>query len=99
MPVTFQINPPDLAPVLFQAPGVVTGPLSYNHHAITASRTRGPATRFCRVQLCLVYQLYVSTHSVLDGSEIQVAPYGSPIESGPVASRAAIGAPGLSRCP
>ena len=83
-PVTFQINPPDLAPVLLLAPGVVAGSI-YPNVTLTYGVTNQGAGPAMGTDYPTTWsdQLFVSRNPVLDGSEILVGPYYD--ESGPVA--------------
>ncbi len=86
VPVAFQVNPPDLAPVLLLAPGVVSGPLNPS-----VTLTYGVTNQGAGPAMGADYpynwhdQLFLSTNAVLDGSEIPIASYNGWSESGPVA--------------
>ncbi|MCX6925709.1 MAG: hypothetical protein NT154_21230, partial [Verrucomicrobia bacterium] len=87
VPVTFHIDPPDLAPVLLSAPGAVTGPPNPTLTFSYAVTNQGEG-----VAIGSDYwgdQAFISTRPVLDGSEIPLTSgyYGqSWLETGPVAA-------------
>jgi large repetitive protein len=87
VPVTFHIEPPDLAPVLLSAPAAVTGPPNPTLTFSYAVTNQGEG-----VAIGSDYwsdQAFISTHPILDGSEIPLTfgGYGqSWTEIGPVAA-------------
>jgi subtilase family serine protease len=85
-PVAFHIDPPDLSPILLQAPAAIAGSLNPTITLTYAVTNQGVGAA---VGLDYPYrwydQLFVSTNSVLDGSEILVGNYYDWSESGPIA--------------
>ena len=82
MPVTFNVTPPDLMPIQLQAPSVVTGPPnpSVSISYVVTNQGLGEAIG----SDYWFDQLYVSTNSVLDGTEQPIVLNGGWPESGPV---------------
>jgi subtilase family serine protease len=87
VPVTFHIDPPDLVPVLLSAPGAVTGPPNPTLTFSYAVTNQGEGAAIGSDSWS--DQAFISTHSILDGSEIPLTfgGYGqSWTETGPVAA-------------
>jgi subtilase family serine protease len=87
VPVTFHIDPPDLVPVLLSAPGAVTGPPNPTLTFSYAVTNLGEGSAIGSDSWS--DQAFISTHSILDGSEIPLTfgGYGqSWTETGPVAA-------------
>jgi subtilase family serine protease len=87
VPVTFHVDPPDLVPVLISAPGAVTGPPNPTLTFSYAVTNQGEGTAIGSDSWS--DQAFISTHPILDGSEIPLTfgGYGqSWTETGPVAA-------------
>jgi subtilase family serine protease len=87
-PVTFHINPPDLAPILLQVPSVVNGPLNPRvtlSYGITNQGTgQALAAQLNGYPYGWYDQLFISTNSVRDGTETLIENYYGWAETGPV---------------
>jgi subtilase family serine protease len=82
VPITFNIQAPDLAPIIFQAPAQIDGPSNPNLYLVWGITNQGPGD--IPANTFWMDELFLSTNSTLDTST--AFPLTSSYESGPIPS-------------
>jgi subtilase family serine protease len=79
VPVTVNVEPPDLAPLTIQVPDIISGPPNLNLNIVYAITNQGTGVAFG--QNGWLDQVYLSRTNILDGTQIAV---GGAYEQGPI---------------